>query len=37
MAGLSITVYAIARDAVGNFVENVVADSRSLVDKSGGI
>lgn len=35
--GSSITVYAIARDAGGNFIENVAADSWSLIIKTGGV
>jgi Tol biopolymer transport system component len=35
--GSSITVYAIARDAADNFIENVAADSWSLVSKTGGV
>jgi hypothetical protein len=35
--GSSITVYAISRDAGGNFVENVAAESWSLINKTGGV
>jgi Tol biopolymer transport system component/DNA-binding beta-propeller fold protein YncE len=36
-AGSSITVYAISRGAGGNFIENVAADSWSLINKNGGV
>jgi hypothetical protein len=36
-AGSSITVYAIARDPGGYFIENVAADSWSLVNIAGGV
>ncbi|MFZ2054567.1 MAG: FG-GAP-like repeat-containing protein [Candidatus Aminicenantales bacterium] len=36
-AGSSITVYAIARDATTIFIENVAADSWSLINKTGGV
>jgi hypothetical protein len=36
-AGDSLTVYAISRDAVGNFVANVAADSWALIEKSGDV
>jgi hypothetical protein len=36
-AGSSITVYAIARDAGGNFIENVAADSWSLINRTGDV
>lgn len=34
-AGNSLTVYAISRDQGGNFIQNVEADSWSLINKSG--
>jgi hypothetical protein len=37
IVGSSITVYAITRDAGGNFIENAAAESWSLVTKSGGV
>jgi hypothetical protein len=36
-SGSSITVYAISRDAGGNFIENVAADSWSLINTTGGV
>lgn len=36
-AGNSLTVYSIARDAQGNFIENTAADSWSLENISGGV
>jgi hypothetical protein len=36
-SGTSITVYAIARDAFGNFVSNVVATAWSLQNRTGGV
>jgi hypothetical protein len=36
-SGSSITVYAITRDSLNNFLENVAADSWSLINISGGI
>ena len=35
--GSSLTVYAIARDASNNFIENVAADSWSLINKINGV
>jgi hypothetical protein len=35
--GSFITVYAVARDAGGNFIENVAPDSWSLINKTGGV
>jgi len=36
-SGSSFTVYAVGRDAAGNFVSNVAADSWSLQNKTGGV
>ena len=36
-SGNSLTVYAIARDAFGNFVANIAADAWSLSTKTGGV
>jgi DNA-binding beta-propeller fold protein YncE len=36
-AGSPIAVYAISRDAVGNYLENSVVDSWSLINKTGGV
>src|SRR5204863_5106845 len=36
-AGSSTNIYAITRDAMGNFVANVAADSWSLTSISGGV
>jgi hypothetical protein len=36
-AGSSITMYAIARDAANNFIENIAAESWSLINKTGGV
>src|SRR5208283_3397329 len=36
-AGNSITVYAIVRDSLGNFISNAAADSWTLQNISGGI
>jgi subtilisin-like proprotein convertase family protein len=37
VSGRSLVVYAVARDAAGNFVANVSADSWSLANLSGGV
>ena len=36
-SGSTLTVYAVGRDAAGNFVSNVAADSWSLQNKTGGV
>ncbi len=36
-SGSSLTVYAVGRDAAGNFLSNVAADSWSLQNKAGGV
>jgi DNA-binding beta-propeller fold protein YncE len=36
-SGFSITAYAISRDAGGNFIANVAAESWSLINKTGGV
>jgi hypothetical protein len=36
-SGNTLTVYAISRDAVGNFVANVAADSWALINKTGAV
>ncbi len=36
-SGSPLTVYAITRDAAGNFIENVAADLWALIDKTGGV
>lgn len=36
-SGSTLTVYAISRDSVGNFVANVAADSWALINKTGDV
>jgi hypothetical protein len=36
-SGSTLTVFAVTRDAAGNFVENVAADSWALINKTGGV
>ena len=36
-SGSSVTGFAITRDAAGNFLANVAADSWTLINKTGGV
>jgi hypothetical protein len=36
-SGTGLTVYAVGRDAAGNFASNIAADSWDLVNKTGGV